>query len=275
MGLGKKYFPGINTVRYWLSFDAFAVEQKGFCENFETALSIANQHGLKVIPTLYNNWHSIPGFGGISEEMLRYWFVDYGKKGTASNYVFRPFVEKIVGDHAEDERILARDLCNEPHNNGNWKLILEWLTRTYNLCKEFGAKQPVSVNVQNQVQSVNEISDLFMIHPYFAKSEKLNEIVAFAQQQNKGVLATECCWGSLDDKERVQHIVNDCCLLSHANIGFMPHALHESPVGDLHHEKYGILSSASSMHFIEMDGALRPGHEVFNLSYIEIHFIYN
>jgi len=88
-------------------------------------------------------------------------------------------------------------------------------------------------------------------------------------------LATECCWGSLDDKERVQHIVNDCSLLSHANIGFMPHALHESPVGDLHHEKYGILSSASSMHFIEMDGALRPGHEVFNLSYIEIHFIYN
>ena len=44
----------------------------------------------------------------------------------------------------------------------------------------------------------------------------------------------------------------------------MPHALHESLVGDLHRAQYGVLSSASSMHFIAMDGSLRPGHEVYN-----------
>jgi hypothetical protein len=267
LGLGKKYFPKINTIRYWLSFDAFAVDQSGFVRNFEAALDIADNLGFKVIPTLFNNWHSIPGFGGISEEMLRYWFISYGKKGEAASYVFRPYIEKVVGDHATDNRILAWDLCNEPHNNGNWQLTSEWLTHTYDMCKATGASQPVSVSVQgglDQLNAVELISDLFLIHPYFAKPEILAETVDFARQRNKGVLATECCWGALDDAERVKIVISDCGNLSRAGIGIMPHALHESLVGDLHREQFGVLSSASSMHFIAMNGSLRPGHEVFN-----------
>lgn len=267
LGLGKKFFPKINAVRYWLSFDAFAVDPSGFAKHFTTALDIANSHGLKVVPTLFNNWHSVPGFGGVAEEMLNYWFVSYGKKGEASNYVFRPYLEKIVGDHAKDDRILAWDLCNEPHNNGNWSLTLEWLTHSYKMCKDMGASQPVSVSIQGelgQLRAVGMISDLFLIHPYFAKPEALLETVDFARQQNKGVLASECCWGSLDDAERAQIVVSDCGNLARAGIGFMPHALHESLVGDLHRAQFGVLSSASSMHFIAMDGSLRPGHEVFN-----------
>ncbi len=267
LGLGKQFFPGINTVRYWLSFDAFAVDPKCFAEHFTTSLEIAHHHGLKVIPTLFNNWHSIPSFGGIADEMLNYWFVNYGKRGEASNYAFRPYFEKIVGDHAKDSRILAWDLCNEPHNNGNWKLTQEWLTHSYNLCKSLSALQPVSVSVQGgleQLRAVEAISDLFLIHPYFAKPEMLLETVNYAIQHKKGVLATECCWGSLDDAERAKIVVSDCGNLARAGIGFMPHALHESLVGDLHRPQFGMLSSASSMHFITMEGTLRPGHEVFN-----------
>jgi hypothetical protein len=267
LGLGKKYFPKINTVRYWLSFDAFSVHQSGFTENFETALSIAHNLGLKVIPTLFNNWHSVPDFGGISEEMLNYWFLNYGKKGEAANYVFRPYLEKAVGDHANDNRILVWDMCNEPHNSGNWQLTREWLLHSYRTCKEMGASQPVSVSIQGspqQLKEVEAISDLFLIHPYFAKPELLSETVDFARQSNKGVLATECCWGSLDDAERAGIVASDCGNLSRAGIGFMPHALHESLVGDLHRPQFGLISSASSMHFIAMDGSLRPGHEVFN-----------
>ena len=267
LGLGKKYFPKINAIRYWLSFDAFAVDQSGFAGNFETALEIAHHLGLKVIPTLFNNWHSIPGFGGISEELLRYWFINYGRKGEAANYVFRPYLEKVVGEHAYDNRILLWDLCNEPHNSGNIQLTLEWLSHCYALCKKMGVSQPVSVSVQGgqeQLLAVEQISDLFLIHPYFSKPEMLAETSDYARKHNKGVLATECCWGSLDDAERAQIVVSDCGNLSRAGIGFMPHALHESLVGDLHRAQYGVLSSASSMHFIEMDGSLRAGHEVFN-----------
>ena len=267
LGLGKKYFPKFNAVRYWLSFDAFAVDPTGFAANFETAVAIASSHGLRVIPTLFNNWHSVPEFGGIADEKLKYWFVNYGARGTAANYVFRPYLQKVVGDHAGDTRILAWDLCNEPHNNGDAALTLEWLAHTYALCKSLGATQPVSVSVQGglgQLSSVEAISDLFMIHPYFATAAGLGEAVGFAQTKNKGVLATECCWGSLDDAARAQNVASDCGALAQAGIGFMPHALHESLVGDLHRAQYGVLSSASSMHFIAMDGAQRPGHEVYN-----------
>jgi hypothetical protein len=267
LGLGKKYFPGINAVRYWLSFDAFAVDPSAFAAHFEEALAIAHGLGLKVVATLFNNWHSIPGFGGIAEEMLNYWFVNYGKRGEAGNYVFRPYLEKIVGEHKSDDRILCWDLCNEPHNNGNWQLTLDWLTHTYKFCKSLGVLQPVSVSVQggkNQMEAVAAISDLFLIHPYFATDELLKETTVIAHQLNKGVLATECCWGSLDDNERVKYVTSDCGKLAAAGIGFMPHALHESLVGDLHREQFGVLSSASSMHFIAMDGSLRPGHEIYN-----------
>jgi hypothetical protein len=267
LGLGKKYFPGINTVRYWLSFDAFAVGPDEFAAHFENALSIAHNLGLKVIPALFNNWHSVPGFGGIAEEMLNYWFISYGKRGEAENYVFRPYLEKIVGGHASDDRILCWDLCNEPHNNVKWQLVSEWLTHTYKLCKGLGARQPVSVSIQggmSQLQEVKAISDLFLIHPYFAKTEILNDTIEYARSQNKGVLATECCWGALSDEERVKMVISDCSKLAEAGIGFMPHALHESLVGDLHRPQFGVISSASSMHFITMDGALRPGHEAFN-----------
>jgi len=200
--------------------------------------------------------------------MFRSWFVSYGK-GEASNYVFRPYIEMLVGKHAKDHRILAWDLCNEPHNNGNWQHTLEWLTHTYKLCKDMGATQPVSVSVQmmgdlDRVRQVDEISDVYLIHPYFPKLGSLLEMMNFAKQRNKGVLATECCWGSLNDEKRTQIVVADLGLLAQCGIGFMPHALHESLVADLHRAQYGLLSSASSMHFIAMDGSLRPGHDAFN-----------
>jgi hypothetical protein len=199
--------------------------------------------------------------------MLNYWFINYGKRGEATNYVFRPYLERVVGDHAQDYRILCWDLCNEPHNNGNWPLTLEWLTHCYKLCKDMGTKQPVSVSVQGSISQLNDVgmvSDLLLIHPYFAKAELLRETVDFARKNNKGILATECCWGSLDDSERVEFVAADCGNLAQADIGFMPHALHESLVGDLHRAQFGVLSSASSMHFIAMDGSLRKGHDVFN-----------
>ena len=40
--------------------------------------------------------------------------------------------------------------------------------------------------------------------------------------------------GPNDDATRVQYVRHDLTLLSQAGIGFLPHALHHSPVADLH-----------------------------------------
>ena len=49
IGLGKKFFPKMNTIRLWLSYDAFRYEEDRQAENFETALKICDTHGCKVI----------------------------------------------------------------------------------------------------------------------------------------------------------------------------------------------------------------------------------
>ncbi len=269
LGLGRKYFPQINTVRLWLSHDPFLKDPALFTRNFEAVLQSCQKHRLRAIPTLFNDWHSIPDFGGVSREMIGYWFSSYGKQGQASNYVFRPFLDAMFKAHAEDSRILAWDLCNEPFNNGG-EAYLEWLQHTYQTAKALGARQPIGVSVAaslGQLKPVEPFSDVLMIHPYFASKVPWEPLTAFAREHGKALLATECCWGALDDASRAVTIESDCGALAQQQVGFLAHALHESLVADLHRPQFsplGVASSASYMAFINMDGSLRPGHDVFN-----------
>ena len=267
LGQGKQYFPKFNTVRLWLSFDAFVVDPNQFAANFETMLTIAHRHELRTVPTLFNNWHSVPDFGGVSEEMIKHWFGDIGSQGTADNYVFRPYLEQIVGNYAEDERILVWDLCNEPFNNGDKAVFVEWLTQTYETCKEVGANQPIGVGIQGspeQLELVDPISDVITVHPYFATQQPLDDLVTFAQRLGKPLLVTECCWGDTDDKKRAEMVASDLAELTKRGIGFLAHLLHETLVADGHRPQYGPISRAGYMAFIHMDGSLRAGHEIFN-----------
>ena len=46
LGRGKRYFPWINAIRLWLSWDAYRRDAKRFTVNFETALAIADSYFL-------------------------------------------------------------------------------------------------------------------------------------------------------------------------------------------------------------------------------------
>jgi hypothetical protein len=262
LGLGRQYFPKMNTVRLWLSPDAFIKEPKRFAQNFDSALKSCEKYELKAVPVLFNNWHSVPDFGGISTEMIGYWFGSFGQNGEAANYVFRPYLEAMFKAHASDSRILAWDLCNEPFNNGR-EVFVEWLKHTYHLGKTLGAKQPISVSA-GDLPLVEPFSDVLMIHPYFAATQNWDSMKAFSHRTGKALLATECCWGAIDDAKHVEIVRNDLDILVKQNVGFLVHAMHESYVADLHRPEYGPVSSAEYMAFINMDGSLRAGHDVFN-----------
>jgi len=266
LGLGRKYFPGMNTVRLWLAHDAYFKNPTQFSDNFEAVLKACERHKLVAIPTLFNNWHSIPDFGGVSSEMINYWFVNFGQNGQSPNYVFRPYLEALFKAHAADTRILAWDLCNEPFNSGR-EVYVEWLRHTYQTAKALGAQQPIGVSVAASVEDlrlVEPFSDVLMIHPYFAPQVGWDSLQAFSREKGKPLLATECCWGSLDDARRVEIAGADFATFQNQKIGFLAHALHESPVADLHRPQYGVISSAEYMAFIHMDGSLRAGHDIFN-----------
>ncbi len=280
LGLGKKYFPAMNAIRLWLSWDSFLRSPKRFARDFDASLAIANKYNLAVMPVLFNRWHdAVLDYGGI--------YIDHFLP-TASwvqrSGMFDHYVEAIVGAHKDDGRVLAWDLCNEPYSYNcpreSIPQIVEaetaWLQSLYKKCKDLGAGAPITVGIHPGVplELVNSMSDLLSIHPYWihndkdasqqAYEKKLDAEVAFAHKVGKPLLATECCWGDLDDKVRVESIRYTLTQLKQRGIGWLVYLLHHSLIADAHRPEFGPVGHPGNLAFIEADGSLRPGHEVFN-----------
>jgi len=280
LGLGKRYFPGMNAIRLWLSWDSFLRDPKRYARNFDTSLEIAARHGLMVMPVLFNRWHdAVLDYGGI--------YIDHFLP--KASWVQRPgmfdrYMEAIVGGHKDDRRILAWDLCNEPYSYScpreQIPQIVQaetaWLQGLYDKCKTLGARAPITVGIHPGIplEMINKISDLLSIHPYWihnahgankeAYEKKLDAEVAYARKVGKPILATECCWGDLNDKVRVESIRYTLAQLKQRGIGWLVYLLHHSLIADAHRPEFGPVGGPGNLAFIEADDSLRPGHEVFN-----------
>jgi len=282
LGRGRRYFPGMNAIRFWLAPEAWRRDRKAFEMNFEAALQIAASFGLVVMPVLCNRWHdSQLDYGGVYIDH----FLPCGNRGS---WNLTEYLDAIVGPHATDPRIFAWDLCNEPFYYASWNAdpflpILRaaehrWLASLYQQCKTLGAQAPVTVGVlyETPLEEVDPISDFFSVHPYHiiggnarlgtqAAFEKLlDEFVAAATRLGKPLLATETCWGSLDDATRVANLRYTLGELKKRRIGWLAYALHHSLIADLHRPEFGPVGVPGNLAFIDADGTLRPGHEAFN-----------
>jgi len=280
LGLGRKYFPRMNAIRLWLSWDAFNRDVEGFARNFDAALAIADKHGLVVMPVLFNRWHTQPlDYGGI--------YIDHFLPGTSwvqSEGMFGAYLAAIVGTHSEDKRIFAWDLCNEPFSyscrpDDIPEIVAAeyaWLEQVYQTCKDLGAKAPLSVGTHSihglpGLKQIEPVSDVLNFHAYWrqpwdkaAFEAFLDEYCAFAGQCGKPLIVTETCWGSLDDAHRSEVIRYTLGQLKKRGIGYFAYLLHHSLIADAHRPESGPVGEPGNLAFIEADGSLRPGHEVFN-----------
>lgn len=277
---GKKYFPKMNAIRLWLSWDAFLRNPKRLEANFETALAIADRVGTVVLPVLFNRWHSPElDFGGI--------YIDHflpSASWVQKPGMFDAYMEAIVGGHKDDRRILAWDLCNEPFayscSRESIPQVVDcefgWLKGLYEKCKQLAATAPVTVGIWSGVpmKMIEPISDILSIHPYWKPTDsqtskadfekELDDALEFAERAKKPLLATECCWGSLDDALRVEIVRYSLTQLRKRRIGWLAYVLHHSLVADSHRPEFGPVGAPENLAFIEADGTMRPGHELFN-----------
>lgn len=282
---GKKYFPHFNTVRMWLSWNRWKYDKSGCMDKIKRYLGAAEDAGLMIVPVLFNRWHDVClDWGGL--------YLDHFIKGTfcedrASLIEFAQDVAKAFAGH---ESILVWDMCNEPFSYGCasiegilkelQQLELDWLTETYQAIKAVDTRHPVSVSpaairgVEDTI-TLNEVSDIHLIHPYFwddvenprdraAFEAKMDAFAAYREKTGKPMLTTETCWGSMDDAARVK--IMEYTLQEHKKrgIGWLAHALQESYVADLHGTDKGYVSNPGIMYFVDAQGNLRPGHEAFN-----------
>jgi len=289
---GKTFFPKMGAIRLWLSWDSYIRNPKLFETRFDSALQCAAGHGLAVMPVLFNRWHDyLLDYGGV--------YIDHFLQPIQKRRsLFQPYLDSVVGNHSGDPRIFAWDLCNEPVLQGispNWTPSLRdaefsWLADIYSACKTLGAKAPLCIGTDGleNLKFILSISDIFSIHPYFvhyleSEAGKLNgsiqfdsgqsldkdlaaldSMVEFANQVKKPLLASETCWGSLDDETRVSIVETTLTELKKRDIGWLVYLLHHSLIADAHRAQFGPTDHAGYMAFIEADGTLRPGHGIFN-----------
>lgn len=275
LGRGKTYFPGINAIRLWLSRDAFVRNPQQFADNFETALAIASKFGLVVMPVLFNRWHDqVLDYGGV--------YIDHFLPNSGWVYnpnLFDSYLSAIVGGHANDPRIFAWDLCNEPFPSESFpdiaKAEFDWLRDMHDQCKRLGASAPITVGIHSgtPLSKIEPICDILTIHPYWtgggedtkaAFEKRLDDDMAFAQSVKKPLLPSECCWGTLDDAQRVEFIRYSLAQLKKRKLGWLAYLLHHSLIADAHRPEFGHVGVPGNLAFIEADGSLRPGHGIFN-----------
>lgn len=287
IGLGKKYFPKMNTVRLWLSYEAFRYEEVRQARNFETALSICEKHGCRAVVCLFNCWHdAVMDNGGIYHPQMI-----PGSVWGATENMYDSYFDKIVRAHKDDDRILIWDICNEPYSfsgNSEYQAFIEpyetaWLKKMCDMCHDSGAAQPCGISHYQKkmntdfLEKTADFVDVLLVHPYYFFSDRDVEILTddgfdellakynrLSELYGKPVLTTETCWGSRNDSVRSEIIERTLRAHKKAEIGFIAHALNWSHVADLHDDADGPLGSAGNLMFITRDGRLRPEHEVFS-----------
>jgi hypothetical protein len=116
---------GMNTMRVFLHDQLWQQDPKGFEKRIDAFLTIADRHGIKPIFVLFDScWDPDPKLGpqhppipGVHNSG---WVQSPGAAlADSSQYPrFERYVKGIVGHFANDKRILAWDVWNEPDNPG-------------------------------------------------------------------------------------------------------------------------------------------------------------
>jgi hypothetical protein len=125
LGWAKQQF-GMNTMRVYLHDLLWQQDPQGLLKRVDIFLGIAEKHGIKPMLVLFDScWDPDPVLGpqrrpipgvhnsGWVQSPSRHMLVD-----RANDAHFQAYVEGVIGHFANDKRVLAWDLWNEPDNPG-------------------------------------------------------------------------------------------------------------------------------------------------------------
>src|SRR5262249_14336479 len=101
--------------RLWIEFAAWKIDPGQITEKFFDAVAGVAEHGLKVMPCLFNHWHDRK--------------LDYGGTSAAGDWsAHLDYVRTLVKPLANDHRVLIWDLCNEPGSRDRNTQEFKWLS---------------------------------------------------------------------------------------------------------------------------------------------------
>jgi Cellulase (glycosyl hydrolase family 5) len=216
--LGMAESIGMNTIRVFLQDQLWKQDPEGFKARLDTFLSIAAKHNIRPILVLFDScWETNPKLGpqhppipGIHNSG---WVQSPGKQRLLDKGVepeLAAYVEGVVGAFAEDQRVLAWDIWNEPDNQGGDALedlaakvqrVDELLPRAFDWARSVHPSQPLTSavwvgnwhapdkeSVTTKIQL--ELSDVISFHDY-GWPEVFEGRIQELQKMGRPILCTE------------------------------------------------------------------------------------
>jgi hypothetical protein len=211
---------GMNTMRVFLHDLLWQQDAAGFTRRVDQFLGIADKHGIKPMFVLFDSvWDPNPTLGkqrdpkpGVHNSG---WVQGPGAaalKDPAQHARLEAYVEGIVGAFANDRRVLAWDIWNEPDNmNGSsykaqepankQELVLALLPKTFAWARAAKPTQPLTSGVWQGDWSTEAAmsptarlqvaeSDIVSFHNYDAAPE-LEKRIGWLKRYNRPLLCTE------------------------------------------------------------------------------------
>lgn len=211
---------GMNTMRVFLHDLVWKQDQNGYRKRIDAFLGVAKKHKIKPIFVLFDScwdpfpqmFHQRPPQPGIHNSR---WVQSPGMQALADpkqETRFLDYVANVILAFADDDRILAWDVWNEPDNlNGSsygrveppnkLKLVEALLPKVFQYARSGRPTQPVTSGVWQgdwsspekltPIQKIQlEQSDIISFHSY-DKPEEFEKRVKWLQQWKRPILCTE------------------------------------------------------------------------------------
>lgn len=179
LGLAKEI--GFNACRVFLQYLVFESDRLGSMERFERFLEIADRHGIRTVPILFDDCafaNKQPYLGRQDEPRAGVhngcWTPSPGHdrvRDRASWPQLRSYLQGIIAQHRDDGRIAMWDLYNEPGNSEMGNDSLPLLREAFSWAREVQPTQPITSGIWSQeLQEINdalvELSDVVSFHDY-------------------------------------------------------------------------------------------------------------
>lgn len=212
---------GMNTMRIFLHDLAYRQDPQGFLDRVDEFLAIADRHGIRPMLVLFDAvWDPFPRAGRQRQPTPGLhnsgWVQGPGVEILRDSMRFEehlePYVKAVVGRFANDRRVIAWDLFNEPDNvNGGsygafepankGALALALLRRTFAWAREMNPVQPLTAAPwkgdwvdPSQTAPITtfmlENSDVISFHSY-DPLQSMQRLVAALQRYGRPILCTE------------------------------------------------------------------------------------
>lgn len=216
--LGMAESIGMNTVRVFLQDQLWKQDPEGFKARLDTFLSIAAKHHIRSILVLFDScWGPDPKLGpqrppvpGVHNSG---WVQSPGKRRLLDKAVepeLAAYVRGVVGAFAQDQRVLAWDIWNEPDNQGGDALedlpakiqrVDELLPQAFAWARSVHPDQPLTSGVwqgnwsdPDKMSATTEIqleqSDVISFHDY-GWPEVFEGRIQELQRTGRPILCTE------------------------------------------------------------------------------------